>query len=121
MTDRLLQRISIDPACMRGKPCIKGTRIWVSLILDFLAEGMTEAELLGNIRANSRGRVWRRSPMALKRPESTSFRPCRNRVNFKLDENLSRQRAESVSLRGYTMPSRSESKVCNRPPMSGCS
>jgi uncharacterized protein (DUF433 family) len=43
----LLQRISIDPRVCGGKPCIKGTRIWVSLILDFLAEGMTEAELLG--------------------------------------------------------------------------
>lgn len=43
----LLQRISIDPAICGGKPCIKGTRIWVSLILDFLAEGMSEAELLG--------------------------------------------------------------------------
>jgi uncharacterized protein (DUF433 family) len=42
----LLQRISIDPRICGGKPCIKGTRIWVSLILDFLAEGMTEAELL---------------------------------------------------------------------------
>jgi uncharacterized protein (DUF433 family) len=42
----LLQRISIDPAICGGKPCIKGTRIWVSLILDFLAEGMSEAELL---------------------------------------------------------------------------
>jgi len=42
----LLQRISIDPAICGGKPCIKGTRIWVSLILDFLAEGMGEAELL---------------------------------------------------------------------------
>jgi uncharacterized protein (DUF433 family) len=29
-----------------GKPCIKGHRIWVSLILDFLASGMTIAELL---------------------------------------------------------------------------
>lgn len=46
MTDRLLQRISIDPHVCGGKPCIKGTRIWVSLILDFLAEGMTETELL---------------------------------------------------------------------------
>ena len=42
----LLQRISIDPQVCGGKPCIKGTRIWVSLMLDFLAEGMTEEELL---------------------------------------------------------------------------
>jgi uncharacterized protein (DUF433 family) len=36
----LLDRISIDPNVCFGKPCIKGTRIWVSLILDFLANGM---------------------------------------------------------------------------------
>jgi hypothetical protein len=42
----LLERISIDPAVCGGKLCIKGTLIWVSLILDFLADGMTEAELL---------------------------------------------------------------------------
>jgi uncharacterized protein (DUF433 family) len=42
----LLERISIDPRICGGKPCIKGTRIWVSLILDFLADDMTEAELL---------------------------------------------------------------------------
>ncbi len=41
----LLNRISIDPAICGGKPCIKGTRIWVSLILDLLAGGMSEAEL----------------------------------------------------------------------------
>lgn len=42
----LLSRVSIHPAVCGGKPCIKGTRIWVSLVLDFLADGMTEAELL---------------------------------------------------------------------------
>jgi len=42
----LLERISINPAVCGGKPCIKGTRIWVSLILDFLAGGETETELL---------------------------------------------------------------------------
>ena len=42
----LLERISIDPRICSGQPCIKGTRIWVSLILDFLADDMTEAELL---------------------------------------------------------------------------
>lgn len=29
-----------------GKPCIRGHRVWVSLILDFLASGMTVAEIL---------------------------------------------------------------------------
>lgn len=42
----LLERISIDPDICGGKPCIKGTRLWVSLILDFLADGTTETELL---------------------------------------------------------------------------
>ena len=41
----LLERISINPAICGGKPCVKGTRIWVSLILDFLASGMSEAQL----------------------------------------------------------------------------
>lgn len=42
----LLQRIWIDPARCFGKPCIRGHRIWVSLILDLLASGATERELL---------------------------------------------------------------------------
>jgi uncharacterized protein (DUF433 family) len=42
----LLERISIDPNICFGKPCIRGTRIWVSLILDFLADGATMEELL---------------------------------------------------------------------------
>jgi uncharacterized protein (DUF433 family) len=42
----LLERISIDPNVCFGKPCIRGTRIWVSLILDFLANGMTTEEVL---------------------------------------------------------------------------
>lgn len=41
----LLERIAIDPEICGGKPCIKGTRIWVSLVLDNLAEGMSESEL----------------------------------------------------------------------------
>lgn len=42
----LLQRISADPSVCFGKPCVKGTRIWVSLILDLLAGGMSVEEVL---------------------------------------------------------------------------
>jgi uncharacterized protein (DUF433 family) len=42
----LLQRISIDPNVCFGKPCIRGTRIWVSLLLDFLANGTTMEQIL---------------------------------------------------------------------------
>jgi uncharacterized protein (DUF433 family) len=42
----LLSRISIDPNICFGKPCIRGHRIWVSLILDFLASGVTIEYLL---------------------------------------------------------------------------
>jgi uncharacterized protein (DUF433 family) len=41
-----LDRISIDPAVCGGEPCIRGTRIWASLVLDLLASGTTETELL---------------------------------------------------------------------------
>ena len=44
--DELLERIWIDPNRCFGKPCIRGTRIWVSLILDFLASGMSQHEIL---------------------------------------------------------------------------
>jgi len=43
----LLQRISVDPNVCFGKPCVRGTRIWVSLILDWLASGMSIEEVLG--------------------------------------------------------------------------
>jgi uncharacterized protein (DUF433 family) len=46
-----LDRISINPAVCGGKPCIKGTRIWVSLILDLLAGGMSETALLAEYPA----------------------------------------------------------------------
>jgi uncharacterized protein (DUF433 family) len=42
----LLSRISADPNVCFGKPCVRGTRIWVSLLLDFLASGMTMEQIL---------------------------------------------------------------------------
>ena len=40
------QYISIDPGIRFGKPCIKGTRIAVGDILNWLASGMTHGEIL---------------------------------------------------------------------------
>jgi len=42
----LLDRISVNPNICHGTPCIKGTRIPVSVILDNLAEGITREEIL---------------------------------------------------------------------------
>jgi uncharacterized protein (DUF433 family) len=44
--EKLLSRITVNPNLCFGKPCIRGQRIWVSIVLDFLASGMTIAELL---------------------------------------------------------------------------
>lgn len=42
----LLSRISVDPNVCFGKPCIRGTRIWVGLVLGMLAHGTTVDTLL---------------------------------------------------------------------------
>jgi uncharacterized protein (DUF433 family) len=44
--EQLLERISIDPNVCFGKPCIRGRRIWVSLILDLLASGMKMEQVM---------------------------------------------------------------------------
>lgn len=42
------ERINIDPKVMAGKPCIKGTRITVELILEKLAAGLSHEETLAD-------------------------------------------------------------------------
>ena len=40
------ERISVDAGICHGKPCIRGTRIMVSVILDNLAEGLPVDEIV---------------------------------------------------------------------------
>lgn len=40
------ERISIDPKVMGGKPCIKGTRVTVSVMLGLMADGMAVPEIV---------------------------------------------------------------------------
>jgi uncharacterized protein (DUF433 family) len=42
----LIDRVSIDPAVRSGKPCIRGTRIAVYDILEYLAGGMSEDQVV---------------------------------------------------------------------------
>ena len=42
----LLARVTVDPKVCTGKPCIRGTRIYISIILDALAEGLTPEEII---------------------------------------------------------------------------
>jgi len=44
----LLRRITIDPQIAHGKPCIRGLRYPVDLVLELLSGGMTEAEILAD-------------------------------------------------------------------------
>ena len=44
----LLDRITIDPAVCHGKPCVRGLRYPVEVLLDLLSGGMTRDEVLGD-------------------------------------------------------------------------
>ena len=44
----MLERITIDPRIMQGKPCVRGMRITVGLVVNLVANGMTHAEILRN-------------------------------------------------------------------------
>lgn len=44
----LLNRITIDPAICHGKPCIRGMRWPVEVVLDLLGSGMTIDDIIND-------------------------------------------------------------------------
>jgi uncharacterized protein (DUF433 family) len=44
--ENLLKRISINTDSTGGNPCIRGTRVAVALILEYIERGMTSKEIL---------------------------------------------------------------------------
>jgi uncharacterized protein (DUF433 family) len=46
--DTLLSRITIDPAVCHGKPCVRGLRYPVEILLELLSSGMTIDEILAD-------------------------------------------------------------------------
>lgn len=45
---QLSERIAVDPEILAGKPVIRGTRIAVEFVLELLAAGQSESEILNN-------------------------------------------------------------------------
>jgi uncharacterized protein (DUF433 family) len=63
-------RITVDPEVRSGKPCIRGTRITVYDILEYLASGMTEEQILRNFPDLVRDDIappWRSPPLESRR------------------------------------------------------
>jgi len=66
--EELFKRISIDPKVCFGKPCIRGTRIWVSLIVDNLAAGISAEEILAAYPSLKKEDINLHSPTPLSLP-----------------------------------------------------
>ncbi len=105
----LLQRIWIDPKPCFGKPCARGHRIWVSMILDLLASGMSPEEILQDYlglepldiqAASLMVRKWRTSDLRI-------FLWSR-RVKLKLDENLGNAAVRILAHAGHDVATASK-------------
>jgi uncharacterized protein (DUF433 family) len=72
---QLLERITVDPKVMVGKPVIRGTRLTVEYILNLLAHGATIGEILQEYRGLTHEDIQACILFATKTLESTVFMP----------------------------------------------
>jgi uncharacterized protein (DUF433 family) len=76
MTDlELLQRIVINPQIMVGKPVVRGTRLTVEYLLNLLAHGANETEILEEYHGLTSDDIRACILFATKSLESTLFMP----------------------------------------------
>ena len=76
MTDKkLLERIAVNPKVMSGKPVIKGTRLTVEYILNLLAHGATDQEIIAEYRGLKKEDIQACMLFASKALENTVFMP----------------------------------------------
>lgn len=73
--NHLLERITVNPKVMVGKPVIRGTRLTVEFILDLLAHGATTDEILKEYEGLSKQDIQACLLFAKKSLENTSFMP----------------------------------------------
>jgi uncharacterized protein (DUF433 family) len=76
MTDeKLLERIVVNPRVMTGKPVIKGTRLTVEFILNLMAHGATDQEILTEYQGLKKEDIQACILFASKALENTVFMP----------------------------------------------
>ena len=73
--NQLLERITLNPKVMVGKPVIKGTRLTVEYILRLLAQGASFSEILGEYEGLTEQDIQACLLFATKSLESTIFMP----------------------------------------------
>jgi len=73
--NQLLERITLNPRIMVGKPVIRGTRLTVEYILNLLAHGATEAEILQEYAGLTQEDIQACLLFAAQSLESTLFMP----------------------------------------------
>ena len=71
----LLDRISLNPKVMTGKPVIKGTRLTVEYILNLLAHGATTRDILEEYQGITQEDIQACLLFATRSLESTAFMP----------------------------------------------
>ena len=72
---QLLERITLNPQVMAGKPVIRGTRLTVEYILNLLAHGATAAEILQEYQGLAQEDIQACLLFAAQSLESTVFMP----------------------------------------------
>jgi uncharacterized protein (DUF433 family) len=70
---QLLERISLDPKVMVGKPVIKGTRLTVEYILNLLAHGATDVDIMAEYDGLTREDIRACLLFATRSLEDTAF------------------------------------------------
>jgi uncharacterized protein (DUF433 family) len=73
--ERLLERITMNPKVVTGKPVIRGTRLTVEYILNLLAHGATAAEILQEYDGLTREDIQACLLFASRSLENTAFMP----------------------------------------------
>ena len=72
---KMLDRIILNPKIMVGKPVIRGTRLTVDFILNLLAHGTTEDEILNEYKGLTIEDIRACFLFAMKSLENTDFMP----------------------------------------------